>query len=104
MKTLLGRKRPLEALSAQIMIKDKLLMGLTGGGKVLIFSCGTIYQQLREPSQIRVCNKNILASYNGKMFSKGSTTIKIQLTTEMTVEFLSTRIEITTCLLGMEIF
>ena len=32
-KKFLGRKRPLEALSAQIMIKDKLILGLTGGGK-----------------------------------------------------------------------
>ena len=36
----------------------------------------TLYQQVGEPSQIRVCNKNIAAN-NGKMPVKGSTAIQV---------------------------
>ena len=65
----------------------------------------TLYKQLGEPSQNRMCNKNIIAANNGKMPVMGSTDIQIQLQKfkcEMAVEFLVTRIEITPCLLGME--
>ena len=58
-----------------------------------------------EPSQIRTCNKNIIAANNGKMPIIGSADIHVQLqkfTCEITVKFLVTRIEITSCLLGME--
>ena len=65
----------------------------------------THYQQLGEQSQIRVCNKNIIAANNGKMPVQGSTAIPDQLqkvTSEITVEFLVTKIEITSCFLGMQ--
>ena len=58
-----------------------------------------------EPSQIRVCSKNIKAAKYGKMPVKGSTAIQVRLqkfTPEITVEFIVTKIEITPCLLGME--
>ena len=53
-----------------------------------------------------MCNKNIIAANNGKIPIMGSTDIQVQLqkfTCEITVKFLVTRIEITPCLLGMEI-
>ena len=49
--------------------------------------------------------KNIIAANNGKIPVKGSTAIKIELqkfTSEITIEFLATKIEITPCFLGME--
>ena len=55
----------------------------------------TLYQQLGEPSQIRVCNKNIIAANNRKILVKWSTAIQVKLqkiTSEMTVEFLVTKI------------
>ena len=65
----------------------------------------TLYQQLGKPSQIRGCNKNLLAANNGKMPVKGLTGIQVQFqkfTSEISVDFLVTKIEITPCLLGME--
>ena len=53
-----------------------------------------------------MCNKNIIAANNGKIPIMGSTDIQVQLqkfTCEITVKFLVTRIEITPCLLGIEI-
>ena len=95
----------MEALFAKIMIKDKLIKALIDSGISVYLLSDTFYQQLREPSPIRACNKNIIAANNGKMPVKGSTAIQVQLqkiTPEITVEFLVTKIEITPCLLGME--
>ena len=102
-KTLCGGNSPVEALLAKIMIKDQLIMALFDSSVNLLSD--TLYQQLGEPSQIRVCNKNIIAANNRKILVKWSTAIQVQLrkiTSEMTVEFLVTKIEITLCLLGME--
>ena len=58
-----------------------------------------------EPSQFRVCNKNIIAANNGKTPVNGSTAVQVQLqkfTPEITVEFLVVKFEITPYLLGME--
>ena len=66
----------------------------------------TLYKQLGEPSQIRMCNENIMAANNGKMPVMGSADIQVQVqkfTCEITVELLVTRIEITHCLLGVEL-
>ena len=104
-KTLRGGNRPVEALFAKIMIKGKLIMALIDSGSSVDFISDTLYKQLGEPSQIRMCNKNIIAANNGKMPIMGSTDIQVQLqkfTCEITVKFLVTRIEITPCLLGME--
>ena len=65
----------------------------------------THYPQLGETSQIRVCNKKIIAAKNGKRPVQGSTAIPDQLqkiTSELTVEFVVTKIEIRACLLGMQ--
>ena len=104
-KTLPGRNSPVEALFAKTMIKDKLIKALIDSGSSVNLLSDTIYQQLGETSQIRVCNKNIIADNNGKMPVKGSTAIQVQLqkfTPEITVDFLVSKIEITPCLLGME--
>ena len=39
----------------------------------------TLYKQLGERSQIRMCNKNIIAANNGKMLRMGSADIQVQL-------------------------
>ena len=104
-KTLRGGNSPVEALFAKIMIKNKLIMALIDSGSSVNIISDTLYKQLGEPSQIRMCNKNIIAANNGKMPIMGSADIQIQLkkfTCEITVKFLVTRIEITPCLLGME--
>ena len=95
----------MEALFAKIRIKDKLIMALIDSGSSVYIISDTFYKQLGEPSQIRMCNKNIIAANNGKMPIMGSTDIQVQLqkfTCEITRKFLVTRIEITPCLLGME--
>ena len=97
--------RPVEALLAKIMIKDKLIKTVIDSGSSVNLLSVTLYQQLGELSQTRVCNKNIIAANNEKMPVKGSTTIQIQLqifSPEITVEFLVTKIEITPFFLGME--
>ena len=87
------------------MIKDKLIRTLIDGESSVNLLSDTLYQLLGEPSQIRVYNKIILASNNGNMPVKGSSAIQVQLqkfTSEISVEFLVIKIEITPCLLGME--
>ena len=104
-KTLRGGNSPVEALFAKIMMKDKLMMALIDTGSSANTISDSIYKQLGEPSQIRMCNKNIIAASNGKMPIMGSADIQVQLQKykcEKTVIFLVTRIEITPCFLGME--
>ena len=100
-----GGNSPVEALFAKIKIKDKLIKALIDSGSSVNLLGDTLYQQLGEPSQIRVCKKNIIAANNAKMPVKGSTAIHVQLqkfTPEITIEFLVNKIEITPCLLGMK--
>ena len=75
-------------------IKYKLIMALIDSRSSVNIISDTLYKQLREPSQIRMCNKNILAANNGKTTIMGSTDIQVQLqkiTCEITVEFSVTR-------------
>ena len=104
-KILRGGNSPVEALFAKKMIKDKLIMAFIDSGSSINIVSDTLCNQLGEPSQIRICNKNIIAANNGKMPVMGSADIQVQFqkfTCEITVEFLVTRIEITPCLFGME--
>ena len=78
-KTLRGGKSPVEALFAKIMIKDKLILTLIDSGSSVNIVSDTVYKQLAEQSQIRMCNKNIIAANNGKMTVMGSTDIQVQL-------------------------
>ena len=81
-------------------MKDKLKNALIDSGSSVNLLSDTLYHQLGEPSQIRACNKNIIAANNGKMTVKGSTAIQVppqQFTPETTVEFLVTKIDITPC-------
>ena len=55
-KTLRGGNSPVEALFAKIMIKDKLIMALIDSGSSVNIISDTLYKQLGEPSQIRMCN------------------------------------------------
>ena len=106
LKTLRGGNRPAEALFADLMKKDKLIMALNDSASSANIISDTLYKELGETSQIRMCNKNIRAANNGKMSVIGSADIQVQLqkfTGEISVEFLVTRIEITPCLLDMEI-
>ena len=76
-------------------------MALIDSGRSVNLLSYTFYQQLGELSQIRVCNKNLIAA-SKKMPLKGSTAIQAQLknfTSELTVEFLVTKIEKTPCCL-----
>ena len=74
--TLRGRNSSArQAQFAQIMIKNKLIMALNDSGSSVNLLSDTLYQQLGEPSQIRVCNKNKIAANIGKMPLKGSTVI-----------------------------
>ena len=66
-KTLCGGISPDEALFAKIMIQEKLIIVLIDGGSSVNLLGNKLYQQLGEPSQIRVCNKNIIAADSGKM-------------------------------------
>ena len=71
---------------------------MIGGSSANIIS-DTLFKQLGELSQIRMCNKNVIAANNG------TADIQVQLQKlkcEITVEFLVSRIEITPCLLGMK--
>ena len=105
-KTLRRGNSPVEALFAKILIKDKLIMALIDSGSSVNIISDTLYKQLGEPSQIRMCNKNIIAATNAKMPVMGSADIQVPLQTftcEITVEFLVTRIEITPCLLRLEL-
>ena len=104
-KTLRGGNSLVKALFAKIMRKDKLIMALINSGSTVNIISDTVYKQLGEPSQIRMCNKNIIAANNGKMHIMGSADIQVQLqkfTCEITVKHLMTRIDITPCLLGVE--
>ena len=104
-KTLRGGNSPVEALFAKIMLKYKLIMALIDSRSSVNIISDTLYKQLGEPSQIRMCNKNIIAAKKGKMPIMGSADIQVQLqkiTCEITVEFSMSRIEITPCLLGLE--
>ena len=65
-KTLRGGNSPVEALFAKIMIKFKLIMALIDSGSSANIISDTLYKQLGEPSQIRMCNKNIIAANKGK--------------------------------------
>ena len=70
-KTLRGGNSPVEALFAKkIMIKDKLIMALIESGSSFNIISDTLYKQLGEPSQSRMCNKNIIAN-NGKNACNG---------------------------------
>ena len=62
-----GGNSPVEALFAKTMIKDKLIMALIDSGSSVNFISDTLYKQLGEQSQIRMCNKNIIAANKGKM-------------------------------------
>ena len=80
-------------------------MALIDSGNSVNIISDTLYKQLGEPCQIKMCNKNIIAANNGKMPVMASADIPVQFqkfTCEITVEFLVTRIEITPCLLGIE--
>ena len=104
-KFLRGGNGPVEALFANKMIKDKLIMALVDSGSSVNIISDTLFTQLGEPSQIRMCNKNLIAANNGKKPIMGSADIQVQLqkfTCDIKVKFLVTRIEITPCLLGME--
>ena len=104
-KNLGGGNSPVEALFAKKMIKDILIMALIDSGRSVNTISDTLYKQMGEPSQIRMCNKNIIAANNGKMHIMGLADIQVQLqkiTCVITVKFRVTRIEITPCLLGME--
>ena len=75
-------------------------MALIDGGSGVNLLSDTPYHPLGKPSQIRVCNKNIIAANNGKMPVKVSTAIQVQLqkfTSELTVKFLVTKNDITPC-------
>ena len=103
-KFLRGGNCPVEALFVKKLIEDKLIWALVYSGSSVSLLSDTIKQQLGVPSQIRVCNKNIIAANNGKMPVTGSTAFQIQLQkpkSETTVEFLVNKIEVTPCLLGM---
>ena len=105
-KILRGGNSPVEALFANIMMKDKLIIALIDCRSSVNIISDTLYKQLGEPSQIRMCIKNIIAANNGRMPIMGSADIQIQLqkfTCEIAVKFPVTRIEITPCLLGMEL-
>ena len=105
-KIVRGGNSPLEALIAKILIKDILIMVLIDRGRSVNILSDTLYQQLGEMSQIRVCNKKIIAASNGKVPVKKSTAIQVQLqklTSEITLEFLVTENEITPCFLGNEV-
>ena len=100
-KILRGGNSPVEALFAKIMIQAKLVMALFDRGCSVNLSSDTFYQQLGEPSQMRVWKRIKVASIK-KMPVKRSTANQVQLqkfTTEITVEFLLTKIEITPCFL-----
>ena len=100
-----GGNSPVESLFAKIMIKDKLIIALIDSVSSVNIISDTLYKQLGESSQFRMCNKKIIAANNGKMPVMVSADIQVQLqnfTCEITVEFLVTRIEIPPCLLGME--
>ena len=80
-------------------------MAFIDSGRSVNLLNNILYQQLGAPSQIRRCNKNLIAANNGKMPVKESTGIQVQLqkfTSEILVEFLVTKIDIMPCLLGME--
>ena len=100
-----GGKGPVEALFAKIMIEDKLIKALIDSGSSVNLISDTLDKQLGEPSQIIMCNKNIIAANNYKMAVYGLTAIPVQLqkfTSEITVQFLATKIDITPILLGMK--
>ena len=78
-KTLRGGNSPVEALFAEIMMKDKLIMALINSGISVYIISDTLYKQLGEPSQIRMCNKKIIAANKGTMPVKGSADIQVQL-------------------------
>ena len=58
---------PVGALFVKVKIEDKLEMALIDCGSSVNLVSDTIYTQLREPSQIRMFDKNIIAANNGKM-------------------------------------
>ena len=87
-KILRGVNSPVEALFAKIMIEDKLITALIDSGSGVNIISDTLYTQLGEQSQIRMCNKNLIAANNGKMPIMGSADIQFQLqkfTCEITV-------------------
>ena len=98
-----GGNSPVEALFAKIMMRDKLIMAFVDSGSSVYIISDTLYNQLGEPSQIRICNKKIIAANIGKMPVMGQADQLQKFTCEITVEFLVTRIEKTTCLLGMDV-
>ena len=63
-------------------------MALIDSGSSVNIISDTLYKQLGEPSQIRMCNKYKIAANNGKMRIMGSADIQVQLqevTFEITV-------------------
>ena len=86
------------------MIQDKLVMALFDRGSSVNLSSHALYHQLGEPSQMRVWKRIKVASIK-KMPVMRSTANQVQLqkfTSEITVEFLLTKIEITPCFLGRD--
>ena len=104
-KTLPGGNRSLETLFDKIMIQDQLIMTLIDSGSIVNLLSDTLCQQLREPNQIRVCKKYFSCqewrnACNGvNSYSNPTSNI---FTSEITVQFLLTKIEITSYLLGMD--
>ena len=56
-KNLRDENSPVEALLAKLNIQDRLKIALIDGGSSVNLLSELVYQQLRELSQIRVCNK-----------------------------------------------
>ena len=74
-----GGNSSVEALFAKIMLKDKLITALNDSGRSVTLLSDALYQQLAKLSQIRMCNKNIIAANSGKIPVKSSTAIQVQL-------------------------
>ena len=95
----------MKGLFAKLMIRDKLIMTLTDSGSSVNLINDPPYEQPGEQIQIIMCKKHIIVVNNGKLSVKGPIAIRVQLqkfATEITVQFLLTKIDITPCLLGIE--
>ena len=80
-------------------------MTLTDSGSSVNLINDPSYEQPGEQSQIIMCKKYIIVVNNGKLSVKGPIAIRVQpqkFATEITVQFLLTKIDITPCLLGIE--
>ena len=76
-KTWCGGNSSVEAWFAKIVIKHKIILALTDRGSSVNLLSDTLYHQLGEPNQIRVCSKNKITANNGKMLAKRSTAIQV---------------------------